>query len=111
MIELNNKSSKNKKKINKEKINIKDPFEDLKDLQGSLNMTKNLSSSLSDIDKLTKKANKFRNGFIKFLYIIAFIIVLYVIYKIYISFIKKKKITSSSFDVENDIKKILDSFN
>ena len=114
MIELNKKNSKSKN-------TIKDSFKNLEDIksslnipsiQGSLNIPSNLSTSLSDIDKITKKATQFKSRFVKFLYFIAFIILIYIIYKIYTSFIRKKKINTYTLDtLENDIKKILDNFN
>lgn len=105
MIELNKKNSKSEN-------TIKDPFKNLADLKGSLNIPSNLSTSLSDIEKITKKATQFKSRFVKFLYFIAFIILIYIIYKIYTSFIKRKKNSIDNFSIlEDDIKKILDNFN
>ena len=105
MIELNKKNSKSKN-------TIKDSFKNLEDIKSSLNIPSNLSTSLSDIEKITKKATQFKSRFVKFLYFIAFIILIYIIYKIYTSFIRRKKTNIDTLDtLEDDIKKILDNFN
>lgn len=92
MIELNKK---------KEKV------DDLIKLQSSLKSPQNLSYSISDIDKITKKANIYKSRFIKFIYLIFFILFVFVLYKIYNVFRKKTKTIDN---VVEEIKKTLDDF-
>ena len=108
MIDLSKKSSD--KKNSKKKIDIKDAFSDIKNISDPLEMSSSLSSSLSDIERITNQAKKFKSRFVKFLCLILFIILLYIIYKIYVSFIKKKPLTDSDFNIEKDIKDLLDNF-
>ena len=110
MIELNKKSVNNRDKKTSKNIDLKDPFSDLKNMNNSLEMSKSLSSSLSDIEKITERAKKFKSRFVKILSIILFFVLIYIIYKLYVSYIKKKPINNSTFDVEKDIKELLDNF-
>tara|TARA_Y100000991_G_scaffold66943_1_gene49971 strand:+ start:252 stop:587 length:336 start_codon:yes stop_codon:yes gene_type:complete len=111
MIELNKKSGNNIKKKSFKNIDLKDPFSDLKNMNNSVEMSKSLSSSLSDIEKITNNAKKFKSRFLKLLSIILFFVLIYILYKLYVSYIKKKPITNSTFNVEKDIKDLLDNFN
>lgn len=108
MIDLSKKTS-NKKNSNK-KIDIKNPFSDMKNISDPLEISSSLSSSLSDIEKITNQAKKFKSRFLKFVCLIFFLLLLYVIYKIYVSFIKKKTLTVSDLNIEKDIQELLDNF-
>jgi hypothetical protein len=108
MIDLSKKNS-NKKNHNK-KFNIKDAFSDIKNVSDPLEMSNSLSSSLSDIEKITNQAKNFKSRFVKFFCFILFILLIYIIYKLYVSFIKKKPLVKYDFDIEKDIQELLDNF-
>lgn len=110
MIELNKKPVNERETKSFKNVNLKDPFSDLKNMNNPFEMSKSLSSSLSDIEKITNKAQKFKSRFLKLLYIILLFLIIYIFYKLYVSYIKKKPINNSTFDVEKDIKELLDNF-
>ena len=107
MIDLSKKYS-NKKDSKKE--NLKDPFSDLKNMGDPLKLSNDLSSSLSDIEKITNQAKTFKSRFVKILYIILFLLLLYIIYKLYVYFIKKKPLLTSDIELDRSIQNLLDNF-
>lgn len=108
MIDLSKKKSN--KNNHYKKLNIKDTFSDNKNISDPLGMSNSLSSSLSDIEKITKRAQIFKSRFVKCFYFLLFILLIYIIYKIYVSLIKKKPLVKSDFDIEKDIQTLLDNF-